>query len=219
MKQILSAVAILVLSAAAADAQTCMGGTELGQKSHHRLEAGGTLADGTDGAGAGYGFGSNTFFGTVGMGVNRFDGLTGKQMSVNTLFGTQIPLPERLPIAVCPLGQFDVAFGPNVDIPGLEQISFRTHTFTGGGRIGWMTGDPENFNVVPTAGFSIVRTGMYASYSLLGLNESVWDSYKLFHMGAGLRFNHSRMAVTPGLTFPMVDGADPIFNVTFSSSF
>jgi hypothetical protein len=215
MKQILSVLAILALSSAAADAQTCMGGTELGRSSHHRLSAGGTMADGTDGAGAGYGFGSNTFFGTVGMGVNRFDGLTGKQVGVNTLFGTQIPLPERLPIAVCPVGQFDLAFGPNVD-----PISFRTHTFSGGGRIGLMTGDPENFNVVPTAGFSIVRSGLYASYSLLALDQTVWDSYSLFHVGAGLRFNHSRMAVTPVLSFPMaLDGADPTFNVTFSSSF
>jgi hypothetical protein len=214
MKIIVSAVAILVLSAAAADAQTCMGGTELGRSSHHRLSAGGTMADGTDGAGAGYGFGSNTFFGTVGMGVNRYDGLTGKQFAVNSLFGTQIQLPERLPIAVCPVGQFDLGFGPNV-----APISVRTHTFSGGGRIGWVTGNPEKFNVVPTAGFSIVRTGMYASYSLLALDETVWDSYRLVHVGAGLRFNHSRMAVTPGLTFPMVDGADPMFNVTFSSSF
>ena len=191
-----------------------MGGTELGASSHHRLLAGGTVADGTDGAGGGYGFGSNTFFGTVGMGVNRFDGSTGKQVAVNTLFGTQIPLPQHLPIAVCPVGQFDLGFGPNVD-----PISFRTHTFSGGGRIGWMTGNPENFNVVPTAGFSILRTGMYASYSLLQIDQTVWDSYSMFHMGAGLRFNRSRMAVTPGLSFPMLDGADPTFTVTFSSSF
>jgi hypothetical protein len=214
MKQILGALAILVLSAAAADAQTCMGGTELGHSSHNRLLAGGTMADGTDGAGAGYGFGSNTFFGNVGMGFNRFDGLSGKQFAVNTLFGTQLPLPDRLPIAVCPLGQFDVAFGPNVD-----PVSFRTHTFSGGGRIGWMTGNPERFNVVPTAGFSFVRTGMYTSYSLLLVNDTLWDNYSVVHVGAGLRFNHSRMAVTPGLSFPMVDGADPTFNVTFSSSF
>jgi hypothetical protein len=214
MKQILGAFAILILSAAAADAQTCMGGTELGRSSHNRLLAGGTMADGTDGAGAGYGFGSNTFFGSVGMGFNRFEGLSGKQVAVNTLFGTQIPLPDRLPIAVCPLGQFDVAFGPNVD-----PVSFRTHTFSGGGRIGWMTGDPDNFNVVPTAGFSLVRTGTFASYSLLLIDQTMWDHYSVFHMGAGLRFNHSRMAVTPVLSFPMVNGADPTFNVTFSSSF
>jgi len=128
--------------------------------------------------------------------------------------GTQLPLPSHLPIAVCPLGQFDVAFGPNVD-----PVSFRTHTFSGGGRIGWMTGNPERFNVVPTAGFSFVRTGMYTSYSLLLVDQTLWDDYSIVHVGAGLRFNHSRMAVTPGLSFPMVDGADPTFNVTFSSSF
>src|SRR4051812_48018425 len=37
MKQILGAFAILILSAAAADAQTCMGGTELGRSAHNRL--------------------------------------------------------------------------------------------------------------------------------------------------------------------------------------
>ena len=191
-----------------------MGGTELGGSSRHRLQAGGTLADGTDGAGAGYGFGSRKFFGNVGMGVNRYDGLTGKQFAVNTLFGSEIPLPERLPIAVCPVGQFDLGFGPNVD-----PVSVRTHTFSGGGRIGWVTGNPEKFNVVPTGGFSIIRTGVYASYSLFEVEETVWDSYSMFHLGAGLRFNHSRMAVTPGLSFPMLDGADPVFTVTFSSSF
>jgi hypothetical protein len=192
-----------------------MGGTELGRGSHHRLSAGGTMADGTDGAGAAYGFGSNVFFGHVGMGVNRFDGVTGKQLAVSSLFGTQLQLPDRLPIAVCPVGQFDVGFGPNLD-----PVSFRTHTFSGGGRIGLMTGDPENFNVVPTAGFSIVRSGLYASYALLALDQTVWDSYSLFHVGAGLRFNHSRMAVTPVLSFPMaLDGGDPTFNVTFTSSF
>lgn len=191
-----------------------MGGTDLGRSSRHRFIAGGTVADGTDGLGAGYGFGSRTFFGTVGTGVNRFDGVTGKQLGVNTLFGTEIPLPQHLPIAVCPVGQFDLAFGPNVD-----PVSFRTHTFSGGGRIGWMTGNPENFNVVPTAGFSILRTGTYASYSLLSIDETTWDHYNVFHMGAGLRFKGSRMAVTPGLSFPLVNGADPMFTVSFSSSF
>ena len=114
------------------------------------------MADGTDGAGAAYGFGSNVFFGNVGMGVNRFDGVTGKQLAASSLFGTQLRLPDHLPIAVCPVGQFEVGFGPNLD-----PVSYRTHTFSGGGRIGLMTGDPENFNVVPTAGFSIVRSGLY----------------------------------------------------------
>jgi len=214
MKRFLGAFAMVVLSAAAADAQTCMGGTELGHRSQNRLMAGGTMADGADGAGAGYGFGGNTFFGNVGMGFNRFDGVTRKQFAVTSLFGTQLRLPDRLPIAVCPLGQFDVAFGPNVD-----PVSLRTHTFSGGGRLGWVTGNPEKFNVVPTAGFSFVRTGTYASYSLLLVDQTVWDNYNVLHMGAGLRFNHSRMAVTPGLSFPMVDGADPTFNVTFTSSF
>ena len=86
MKQILSVLGMVVLSAAAADAQTCAGSTELAL-SAHRLSVGGTMADATDGADVAYGFGSNRFFGSVGMGVNRLDGGIGGVNANQTTFG------------------------------------------------------------------------------------------------------------------------------------
>ena len=214
MKKILSVVAILLLSAAAADAQTCMGGTELGSGSH-RLSVGGTLANGTNGAGAGYGFGSDRFFGTAGVGFNHYDGADQTQFAIATLFGTQFRAGATSAFAICPVGQYDLGFGPNVD-----PVSMRTHTLAGGGRVGFATGDPERFNLVPTAGLSIVRSGVSFSGDLILPDQTFWDSYGLAHVGVGLRFNRSRMAVVPGVNFPIgLDGADPSFGVTFSSSF
>ena len=215
MKQILSVIAILVLSAAAADAQTCMGGTELSRGSH-RLNVGGTLADGTNGAGAGYGFGSDRFFGNAGIGFNHFDGADQTQFAIATLFGTQIRPAANAALAVCPIGQYDLGFGPNVD-----PISTRQHTLAFGARVGFATGDADRFNLVPTAGLSVVRAGMSISNDLLpDLNLTAWDTYGLFHMGVGLRFNNSRMSVVPGVNIPVgLDGADPSFGVTFTSSF
>jgi hypothetical protein len=214
MKQILSVLAILALSSAAADAQTCMGGTELGRGAH-RLSVGGTMADATTGAGAGYGFGSDRFFGTAGLGFNRFTGADQTQFAVGTLFGAQFRPSSSAALAVCPIGQYDMGFGPNVD-----PISLRTHALAGGGRIGFATGDPERFNMVPTAGVSIVRSGINASSALMGIDQTMWDTYGLANMGVGFRFNHSRMAVVPSVSFPIgLDGADPSFGVTFSSNF
>jgi hypothetical protein len=214
MKQILSVIAILTLSSAAANAQTCMGGTELGRGAH-RLSVGGTMADGTNGAGAGYGFGSDHFFGTAGLGFNRFTGADQTQVAVSTLFGAQLRAGTGAAIAVCPVGQYDMGFGPNVD-----PVSLRTHAIAGGARIGFATGDPEQFNVVPTAGLSLVRSGLRASNDLLGINQTMWDTYGLANMGVGFRFNHSRMAVVPSVSFPIgLDGVDPSFGVTFNSNF
>jgi hypothetical protein len=220
MKQILSVIAILVLSAAAADAQTCMGGTELSRGSH-RLNVGGTLADGTNGAGAGYGFGSDRFFGSAGIGFNRYDvpelfGGDQTQFAINTLFGTQIRPAANAALAICPIGQYDMGFGPNID-----PVSTRTHNLAFGGRVGFATGDADRFNWVPTVGLSIVRAGVSVSNDLVpDLDQTVWDSYGLAHLGVGLRFNRSRMSLVPGVNIPMgLDGADPSFGVTFSSSF
>ena len=47
------------------------------------------MADVTNGAGAGYGFGSDRFFGTAGLGFNRFTGADQTQFAMATLFGAQ----------------------------------------------------------------------------------------------------------------------------------
>lgn len=173
------------------------------------------MADGTDGAGAGYGFGSNRFFGTAGAGFNVFDGTDGKQFAINTLFGTQFSVGARQNIAVCPIGQYDLGFGPNAD-----PVTFQMHTLSGGGRVGIVTSNSERFNVVPTAGVSLVRSGLHASYGFLGLNQTVWDTYGVANAGVGLRFNNNRMSVVPAVSFPLgLDGADPWFGVTFTSAF
>lgn len=212
MKTILSAFAILILSAAAADAQTCAGGTELGGGAH-RLVVGGTMADGMNGANAAYGFGSNRFFGHAGLGFNSIDGVDATQTAVSTLFGSQFRGGSR--VAVCPVGQADWGFGPNID-----PVSVYTFSLAGGGRVGIETGSPERFNVVPTAGVSVVRSGIWASNDFLGTDASLWDTYGMANVGVGLRFNRSRMSVVPSVSFPMgLEGADPSFGVSFNTNF
>jgi hypothetical protein len=217
MKQIIGVLAVLVLTAAAADAQTCFGSTELGRGGAHRLSAGGTMANGTDGAGAAYGFGRDRFFGSAGLGFNRFDGTDAKQTMVNTLFGTQFMAGDRVRLAICPVGQADWGFGPSVD-----PVSVHTVSLAGGGRVGFVTGNPAQFNVVPTAGISLVRSAWSTSTDLLGVSvsQTAWDTYGVANVGVGLRFNQSRMAVVPSVSFPMgLNGGDPSFVVTFSSNF
>lgn len=212
MKTILSAFAILILSAAAADAQTCAGGTDISGGAH-RLVVGGTMADAMSGANAAYGFGRDRFFGHAGLGFNRIDGLDANQTAVSTLFGSQFRSGSRL--ALCPIGQADWGFGPNND-----PVSVHSVTVAGGGRVGIETGSPERFNVVPTAGVSFVRQGVYASNSFLGTDANLWDTYGMANVGVGLRFNRSRMAVVPSVSIPMgLDGADPSFVVSFNSNF
>ena len=63
------------------------------------------MADGTNGAGAGYGFGSDRFFGTAGLGFNRFTGADQTQFAMATLFGAQFRASSDAALAVCPVGQ------------------------------------------------------------------------------------------------------------------
>jgi hypothetical protein len=193
-----------------------MGGTELGRRAH-RLSVGGTMADGTNGAGAGYGFGSNRFFGNAGLGVNTFDGVDGNQLAISSLFGTQFGSGNRGAVAVCPVAQLDWGVGPNVD-----PLSVHMFSVAPGARVGIATGDPERFNLVPTAGISLVRSSVSASGELFGISysQTVWDTYGLANVGVGLRFNNSRMSVVPAVSFPMgLEGADPSFGVTFNTNF
>jgi hypothetical protein len=203
MKQILSALAILILSAAAADAQTCAGGTELGRGAH-RLSVGGTMTDsgnigvGQAGAGAAYGFGSNRFFGSVGLGYSSLDGNAGNQTTVNTLFGTQFGGGEGSAFAHCPVGQFDWGIGPNVD----DVLSMHTFDVAAGWQVGIPTGDPAQVNLVPTGGFALVRSGIRVASDLVGLSATAWDTYGVANVGLGIRFHNSRMAIVPTVKFP-----------------
>jgi hypothetical protein len=222
MKQILSVLGMVVLSAAAADAQTCSGSTELAV-SAHRLSVGGTLADATNGADVAYGFGSNRFFGSVGMGLNRLDGgISGpsaNQTALSATFGRQLNAQRSL--AVCPMGRFGWNVGPSVEVPGLVDVSMSEYNFSGGAQVGIPTGDPASFNVVPTAGLAIVRNGLKMSDNLFGESVTGWDTYGLFNVGVGLRFNGSRMAVVPSVYFPFRRDfdTDPSFGVAFTTSF
>ena len=218
----LSVLGMVLLSAAAADAQTCSGSTELGGGAH-RLSVGGTLADGTNGADAAYGFGGSSFFGSVGIGFNRLNGgLNGSSANQTTFaaaFGRQLSAGRSL--AVCPIGRVGWNVGPSVEVPGLLDVSMSEYTFSGGAQVGFPTGDSESFNVVPTAGLAIVRNGLKVADNLFGESVTGWETYGLANVGVGLRFNHSRMAVVPSVYVPFGRDFDtnPSFGVTFTTSF
>ena len=222
MKQILSVLGMVVLTAAAADAQTCSGNTELRGRAH-RLSVGGTMADDSNGADVAYGFGSNRFFGSVGTGINRLNsgvsGLSANQTTFAAAFGRQYGVSRAL--AVCPIGRVGWNVGPNVEVPGLLDVSTSEYAFSGGAQVGIPTGDAESFNVVPTAGLAIVRNGVRVADNILGESVTGWDTYGLANVGVGLRFNRSRMAVVPSISFPFARGfeTDPSFGVTFTTSF
>jgi hypothetical protein len=157
------------------------------------------------------------------MGLNRLDGgITGpsaNQTAFAATFGRQ--LDARRSLAVCPMGRFGWNVGPGVEVPGLIDVSMSEYTFSGGAQVGIPTGDPASFNVVPTAGLAIVRNGLRMSDSLLGESITGWDTYGLFNVGVGLRFNGSRMAVVPSVYFPFQRDfdTDPSFGVAFTTSF
>ena len=178
------------------------------------------MADGTNGAGASYGFGSDRFFGSAGLGFNRFDGgfdgASATQTTFGALFGSQFGGGERSRLAVCPVGQLDWGLGPNVD-----PVSMHMFSVSAGGRVGIATGDPSAFNVVPTAGLSFVRSSITMSEDLFGLSQTAWESYGVANVGVGLRFNRSRMAVVPSVSFPFnrIGDNNASFGVMFSSNF
>ena len=153
------------------------------------------MADGTDGAGAGYGFGSDRSSAPQGSDSTASTGADQTQFADGHAVWRAVPRWHRRSSRGMPGGTVRHGVWPSV-----EPVSLRTHAIAGGGRVGLATGDPERFNVVPTAGFSIVRTGFNAS-SDSRLDQTAWDSYRLVNMGVGLRFNHSRMAVIPRSPF------------------
>ena len=181
------------------------------------------MADATDGADVAYGFGSNRFFGSVGMGVNRLDGGIGGVNAILTTFGASFGrLVNAHPaVDVCTMGRFGWNVGPSVEVPGLVDVSMSEYNFSGGAQVGIPTGDPASFNVVPTAGLAIVRNGLRMSDSLFGQSVTGWDTYGLLNVGVGLRFNGSRMAVVPSVYFPFQRDfdTDPSFGVAFTTSF
>ncbi len=216
---------MLLLSAAAADAQTCMGSTQLGAGgSAHRLSVGGTLADGTNGADAAYGFGSNRLFGSVGVGFNHLNtsGVSGVGAN-QTTFAAAVGrhFGDERTLAMCPIGRVGWNVGPSVQVPGTLDMSMSEYTFAGGGQVGIPTGDSESFNVVPTAGLSLVRHGLRVANNLFDQSATGWETYGLANVGVGLRFNRSRMAVVPSVYFPFGRDIenDPSFGVTFTTSF
>ena len=213
---------MVILFAAAADAQTCAGSAELGGAAH-RLSVGGTMADATNGGDVAYGFGSNSFFGSVGMGFNRLssglNGLSANQTTFAAAFGRQFSAARAL--AVCPMGRVGWHVGPGMEVPGLLDVSMSEYNFRGGAQVGIPTGDAESFNVVPTAGLAIVRNGARMTDHLFDETVTGWETYGLANVGVGLRFNRSRMAVVPSVYFPFGRDFDndPSFGVTFTTSF
>jgi hypothetical protein len=203
-----TAAAIVTMSAARADAQTCLGTAPI--TNNMPLQVGALLAfsSGSTGIGAAATYGTDDFFGSVGIGRVSFDDLDASAPNFGITVGAQIPRDSERKLIVCPALNFVFVNGPK-DVGGFD---FSTRSFGGGATVGFVVSETDTLSLVPTAGLSINRVRVKGEF--LGISDSVSDTIGQLGLGVGIIWNKV-FSFVPAVIVPFgAEGADTAFQIT-----
>ncbi len=203
-----AAAAIVASSAARADAQTCLGTAPI--TSAMPLQVGAALAfsSNTTGIGAAATYGTDNFFGSVGVGRVSFDELDASAPNFGITVGAQVPRDSDRKLIICPAFNFVFVNGPK-DILGVD---LSTRSFGGGATVGFVVSETDTLSLVPTAGLSINRVKLTGEF--LGISDSVSDTIGQLGLGVGIIWNKV-FSIVPAVIVPFgAEGAETAFQIT-----
>lgn len=195
-------------SAARADAQTCLGTAPI--SSDMPLQVGAALAfsSSATGIGAAATYGTDNFFGSVGVGRTSFDDLEASAPTFGFTVGAQVARDSERMLFICPAVNFTLTNGPK-DLLGVD---FSTRSFGGGVTVGIIVSESDTLSIVPTAGVSINRVKTTGSF--LGFSDSASDTVGQIGLGVGLVLSKV-FSVVPAVIVPFgAEGAETGFQIT-----
>lgn len=209
----LAAATALFLMPDALVAQTCLGNPSFAQG---HLQLSGDVVTGNDVTtfGARWGGGSESVFGTLGVGGATLDGVSGSQLLAAGSVGYQVPATVGT-AQICPVFTAQFGFGPK-DIDGFgTDLTSRAVGF--GLALGGELLRGSRMAVVPS-----VQLGfLYAAQIFDGVGSPVEeaDTYGTAGLTLGIVLN-DQLSLRPNVTFPIgLEGADPLFGIGFTLNY
>ena len=138
----LSLLAVAALTATPALAQTC-GGLASYSSAPWRSGANGVFSGDMTALTADISYGTNNFFGGLGLGLNNYDGMDGSGVALGLAGGYELTAGQKKNIHICPGVQLAHVFGPN-DINS-SGSNFSQTNITLGGAVGVVATRAGNF--------------------------------------------------------------------------
>ncbi len=194
-------------------AQACLGNPSFATN-HLQFGAGADATKEATTFGADFTAGSESVFGTVGVGGATFDGVDGSSVLARAAIGFQVPLSVAT-AQICPVVSAQYGFGPN-DFDGLG-TDFSSRGFGFGISIGGEVVKTQTVTLVPALSFGFVyAAGIYDG--LLGQTKST-DTYATAGLALGLVVS-DKLSVRPSVSFPIgLEGSEPVYGIGFALNY
>jgi hypothetical protein len=209
----LVATALLAAAPAAAVAQTCLGNPSF-TDGHLQLAAGADFDTRATSFGAAFGGGSESVFGSLGVGGTTYDDLDGTTVRVSGTVGYQVPVSAGR-TQVCPVLSASLGSGPNdFDVLGTD---LTTRGFGFGVALGTELARGARVALVPavTLGFAFSQLDFTGSVNA----DTSTDTYGLAGIALGVVLNN-QLSIRPSVNFPLgLEGADPTFGIGFALNY
>ena len=211
----LSLLAVAALTATPALAQTC-GGLASYSSAPWRSGANGVFSGDMTALTADISYGTNNFFGGLGLGLNNYDGMDGSGVALGLAGGYELTAGQKKNIHICPGVQLAHVFGPN-DINS-SGSNFSQTNITLGGAVGVVATRAGQWDIIPTGGLGFVIASSSLSNELTG-DLSNTDTYLQLNFGSGFVYNNL-WSLRAGLGFPIGSaGGDVSFGLAAGYSF
>jgi hypothetical protein len=195
MRHVVIAAVMMMTGAYQAEAQTCMGAPSFREKPMQggltasfvgeRHEIGGTFAAGKP-----------SLFGNVSVLATHISFL-GTAPTLTLGVGTEVPSSDH-PVFTCPLLQFSVSSGPD-----LEPFDTSLMGVRGGISVGAIVVERRGMQVIPTFALAVLYDRAKVSFADVENTNSVWSGVATF--GIGFLFNKN-LSVIPALEVPFSAG-------------
>jgi hypothetical protein len=213
-RTLLFSLALTLLLGSKAAAQACLGMPSF-TSGPMQVAGGITFADGANGFGGSFGYGTQTMYGKVGVGTTSYDALDGSSFDFGVSGGYQLQVDRSHKAALCPIASLSLNSGPN-DIAG-SGIDMSSRTFAFGAALGAPVGHNPRMQILPNASLQFANTRLEIEDATGSVAGS--ESYGLLTLGTGFVFN-SRISVNPSLSIPMgLDGGDTAFGISAALNF
>ena len=195
MRRTACVVGFIMLAAAGAEAQTCVGAPSLREKPMQAGFAATFLGDAHD-VGGTFVFGKPSFFGGGGVTATHISVL-GTAPTMSAIVGTEIESSDH-PVFTCPFFQAAYRTGPDIEPLDVSAFGFRT-----GVSVGAIVTERPTLSVIPTVTLSVLYDRGTVKFQSFENTESVWSGAATF--GVGILFNRNVSAI-PALEVPFNNG-------------
>ncbi|MGH9346134.1 MAG: hypothetical protein ACRD26_02600 [Vicinamibacterales bacterium] len=203
--------AFLLLAAAEASAQTCLGLPSFSE-GLYQASAGVAFTDGAQRVGGGLAIGSEDLFAGGRLTFTNVSDIDATATSFAANGGASFLINERERIEACPVASVIITGGPDVGDIDVHGVGLRA-----GGRLGVVAYESGDLEVVPTFGLDLAYDRVTAE--LAGVETSTGETYVIARAGVGFILNR-RLGLVSSLGVPLgLTGGDPEFSIVVAYTF